>query len=49
MKPWVAVIGVIVLVQFAFAVNPLLGLLVAFAAGFIAFRRWLRRRKRNRR
>lgn len=47
MKPWVAVIGVIVLVQFALALHPLLGLLVAFAAGFIGLRRWLRRRKRD--
>ena len=48
MNPWVAVIGVVVLVNVAMAVNPLLGLVVAFVAGFIGFRRLMRRWRRKR-
>lgn len=48
MNPWVAFFGVFVLVNAAMILHPLLGLIVAFTAGFIGFRRWMRRSKRDR-
>ncbi|ACL58060.1 reverse transcriptase family protein [Methylobacterium nodulans] len=50
MKPWVAVIGVLVLWSAASAINPALGTIVLIAAIVIAtrwlIRRWRRRRRR---
>lgn len=49
MSSWVVVIGVVVLVNAAMAMHPLLGMITFFVAMVIVFRRIMRRMKRNRR
>ncbi|GLK54079.1 hypothetical protein JOD31_001246 [Methylopila capsulata] len=48
MKPWVAAIGIFVLLNVAFGIHPLLGLIALVATVVMVIRRALRRRRRRR-